>query len=202
MKNSSDIVILRKNRAPSLEGAKRKFRQLSLLRQEISSLLKQLPDISVHIHDLHVCVNADKGWSYIDMPLLYDKEVHADLIWYTGKNAPFSEELGVNTTYELKVGIFSDIASLTELDLLTKKFPRRFFHSETYYLFDKEGNSAKVVDIPEEIQTRREPLVANLPIYRSVMTSEDLVYAERALQVMKHRLEDYWNVKKSSIGSS
>jgi len=61
-------------------------------------------------------------------------------------------KLGVDTRHYVGLGIHTDQATMQAVEDIKEKQPSRSISENTYYYFDRDGNYAKVVEIPEGVQ--------------------------------------------------
>jgi hypothetical protein len=187
---------------------RKKARELAELEEAIINLVAGLPD-RLHLRDVFVSSNDKKISIYFDMPLFYKENIDVLFYYVRPANTAYwqTRELGkavnINNGFSLMLNIFSDLETKDVYERFVQAHPKQHFYSaiETTYFFDKQGQGAKTVRLPEEIRIDRKQLLEHEPVYHSAMTAEDFVYAERALTVIKDRIEDYlkWSKQPQSI---
>ncbi len=191
-----------------------KSKKLAALEQEIINMVSKLPKEVKHILDLHI-VGSDENKSsglYFSMPLFYQQDIEISLRNSNKEKDWNISSFGVNSGIELNLEIFSDKdLSLIYVEFLESQ-PRKtssYCRAETSYFFDIQGNIAKTIELPRifmrkllsKANTKLKPVYSEeIPVYQSTMTAEDFLYtmtaedflyAERALTVIKDRIEDY-----------
>lgn len=193
------LILSKKDLLPEKE-AKVKSKELALLQEKIIAMVFRISgNQNIRVHDVYMIKeNAENnGISiYLDIPLFY-KEEPIICLQYNKPSIKLSSLLDINTVYVLEMSLYSDLDTRIEFEQLFKTYPDKSFYFETSYFFAKDGRFVKVIDLPKEISTTRQPIYPYELTYQSIMTREDFLYAQRALDLMHNRIEDYLQYKNS-----
>jgi hypothetical protein len=194
-KHNHNIVILRAQDKLTETEAQQKAKAFSLLQEELYTLTIPLSN-KLRIHDVYVTKNENRTSIFLDMPLFYNEEptIHLTI----QQQSSFQKEYGVNTNSFLSMEIFSDLETLPLFEKQLNENHKLVNVVETSYYFAKDGSHTKVVTLPTHLRKRKKPIYEDDEVreYISEMTTEDFLYAGRALTVMKQRLEDYHEIQK------
>jgi hypothetical protein len=193
---STPLIVLRSSKMLTGNDATQKAKQLATLQEEVYRLTLPFSG-KFDIYDVFGKRDEQGTSIFLEMPPLYEKQ---DALIYLSEshNQIRQKLLGVQTSYVLTMHLFSDLYALTAFEAQWEKDPTIAYSIDTSYYFDTEGNYGKIVELPKNLVKGRRPLFADerSEEYISKMTAEDFLYAERAVTLMKRRLEDYNTVQK------
>ncbi len=177
---------------------KQKAKELARLERTIFHLILTLPNRLQT--DEMIVTKSEKNKVFLHIPLFYQKEIYVSLYDERNANDSFNKKLSnllnVNAAFSLSMDIFSDIETREAFEKLERSHPKQSYSAyvETMYFFGEEGQFAKTIEMPDEVGISRKPLdeiFEGQHVYQSTMTAEDFMYAERALTVMRDRIEDF-----------
>ncbi len=155
--------------------------KLARIQDDIVRLSAPLPDRLPFFLGQHFTRYKDgANYHFIHLPLFY-KETITGSLWYT------------STACDLSLELFSDEQARSAFAQYVKAHLDKASYATTRYNFDTQGNYGKVIMAHKDFSMDRQVLEDQglRKVYQSEMTKIDFIYAERALTLIKEKVEDY-----------
>ncbi len=180
-----------------LSKTQAEVKKLIHLTDELMEMTKDFPD-KLFPFTFQFTREKDEDRFYVYAPLFYIRNMSIHVSSQKGKWFRYGEDDTIHwadTVWDISLGIFSDEPTRAAFTQFAQKHPRKAQFADTYYGFDGKGNYGKVILVHKDFVIDRKPIRGFdsklIKMYQSIMTAEDFKYAERALSVMKDRIEDY-----------
>lgn len=169
-------------------------KKIHFLQSEIKELLNKIPDSTISAHDVQGRKSKEGAWLRLDMPLFYKEEISTIIQWQAGrKKSELQKHSGIDKAYNIALDILCDEEINNVIQNNIGKAGKHISFESIFY-FDEHGNAAKFIDIYDEIDIPKTPMLPDVHIYKSEICIEDLKYITRGLKVMLERLRDYVRV--------